>query len=153
MASEPVPIVELRTAGDGPPRPVRDAAVLMRAGAALTVLRVLYALAISHPTRRDDVAPRLVASLLILVALWLWMARRNEAGRPWARTTATILAALNVLFLPVGLAYADDGNTRFYADATVAAGAAVSAVLGIVVVVLLYRPASTRWFARAGAGS
>jgi len=40
---------------------------------------------------------------IIAIALWLWMARANQAGRNWARITGTVFFGLNTLFLLLSL--------------------------------------------------
>ena len=40
-----------------------------------------------------------IVSLLVPVALWLWMARANGQGRNWARILSTVLFALATLEL------------------------------------------------------
>ena len=40
-----------------------------------------------------------IASSLVVIALWLWMARENAQGRNWARILATVLSGLATLEL------------------------------------------------------
>jgi hypothetical protein len=70
------------------------------------------------------------------------MARKNEAGRPWARIAAAAVAGLNVAGAASVPSVTDDVGAI--------ALNALDALLGVVIVVLLYRPTSSRWF-RPGA--
>jgi hypothetical protein len=76
---------------------------------------------------------------LVIVALWLWMAYTNGQGKSWARVVATVLGALNVLFLLGGLAMGNQTGLGLVFNF-------VNLVLAIVILVLLYRPDSSRYY-------
>jgi hypothetical protein len=85
-----------------------------------------------------------VAIQLVGIGLWIWMALANQAGKNWARMVATVLFAVNTLFLFLGFARP---------------GAIGSRVLGIVIwlagvgaVVFLWRRESSAYF-QSGTGS
>jgi hypothetical protein len=76
---------------------------------------------------------------LIGVGLWLWMASANGKGKSWARIVATVLGALNVVGAIFSLAVSPP--TVLSAVLTI-----VSLVLAVVILVLLYRPESSRFY-------
>ena len=80
-----------------------------------------------------------VVAGLVGVGLWVWMAVKNGQGRSWARVVATVLGALNIVFTLLGLA----GGT---ATAVTLVSSLVSLVLAGVILYLLYRPESTRFY-------
>ncbi len=100
-----------------PPRPVRIAAWLMYAGAALAAVNLIAALLTSgseravlhaaHPKWSASMLTEEVRSYMLFVGvtwalaigLWLIMARTNLAGRGWARMAASVLCALDTLTL------------------------------------------------------
>ncbi len=129
----------------------------MYVGAVLAVLGVLVLL-VSRDTLRDDIAddrPELTSSELdtaiavttvvavvgavIGVALWLWMASANGQGKSWARIVASVLGGLNVLFTLTGLAT----NPQTAASLVFSL---VGLVLAAVILVLLWRPESSRFY-------
>lgn len=139
------------------PPSIRKAVRLMWAGAALTALGILLNFFMTDEIKdaiRDadssltssEVDDRLAFFLtigvvfgLIAIGLWLWMASANGQGKPWARTVATVLGGLNVLFFLLGLA--QGGNT------------ALGIVLGLISVALaatilffLYQEDSNRYY-------
>jgi hypothetical protein len=103
--TEPVPL----------PRSVRIAVWLMYAGAALSALVLIATLATigsvrgelhrAHPgwsptlltTQVHSFILGQVVSWVFTIAVWVIMARTNQAGRAWARNVATVLAALSTL--------------------------------------------------------
>ncbi len=111
------------------PQSIRNAVLFMYGGAAVSALSVILLLAFSgriknaihnalvkannklisqhktpltasqiHSTEVTVVAVIAIV-LLIGVALWLWMAWANGRGRGWARIVATVLFALNTIYL------------------------------------------------------
>ncbi len=111
------------------PSSIRNAVLLMYGGAAISALSVILLLAFSgriknaihkalvkanktlvseHKTpltasqiHSTEVAVVAVVAIVLLigVALWLWMAWANGRGRGWARIVATVLFALNTIYL------------------------------------------------------
>jgi hypothetical protein len=79
---------------------------------------------------------------LISVALWLWMARMNTAGKSWARITASVLFALWTFYT-----YQSIGATR--GAATLVASTIIVLViwlLGLGSLFFLWRPDSTAFY-------
>jgi hypothetical protein len=91
------------------PGPVRKAVRLMLSGGALTaVLGVMYVIAlIADKNALTDSSGKKVTSgelttnviaiviqYLLLVVIWVLMARMNRSGRPWARWVASALAGI-----------------------------------------------------------
>lgn len=99
------------------PQPVRNAVKLMYAGAILSAAGIIIdffglpsersALRTQHPHYSEAKIHSLVASNfaamavfgLISIALWIWMARTNGAGKSWARIVASVLFAFSTLEL------------------------------------------------------
>ena len=151
---------------EGPARPAPPASVAMAvrcmyAGAAVSAVSLIISLATIGNLRsalhqRD---PKLTASQLhtlegflvatavitgvIGIALWIWMALMNRAGKSWARIIGTVLFGVDTLFLLAGLV-----------QAGAAAGALVSILtwlVGLAAVVFLWRRESTEFFNAARA--
>jgi len=140
------------------PAPVRDAAKLMYGGAAGTVVQLIillfyvgdikaYHLTLgAHPLTtaqlvhlRPLIATLAIAFGLVLIALWLWLARAAGQGKNWARILSTVLFGLATLQL-IGLHTA---GQVFWAMLTWLAGLAA--------VWQLWRPASSAYFKSAKA--
>lgn len=146
---EPAPVEQ--------PSTILTAVRLMYLGAALSLLGVLLtftqtdairdavedsdsSLTASEVDDRVTVTVALVVVAgLIGVGLWVWMAVKNGQGRSWARVVATVLGALNIVFTLLNLG--GDTATPF----SVVSGL-VSLVLAGVILYLLYRPESTRFY-------
>jgi hypothetical protein len=82
------------------------------------------------------------------VCLWIWMAVKNGEGRRWARVVATVFGVINVTGFVLGGALAaglDSQDLYDYLLPQLVVGTA-SVVLGIVVLVLLYREPSSRYY-------
>jgi hypothetical protein len=63
---------------------------------------------------------------------YFWIAAKLRRGRNWARTTALVLAIVSIFAIPEGGAYS------YYSAARI--------ILGLVAVVLLYRPPAKEFF-------
>jgi hypothetical protein len=148
------------------PTSVRNAKWLMYAGAALSAISAIIVLALSSSIKtairnaaitanrtrvRQGKTPLtaaqihtlqnayiaiIVVVLIISIALWVLMAWANGRGRPWARITATVLFALNTIFLLLGLSKAG-ASTAF---------SGVGWLIGLVAIVLLWQRASSAYF-------
>ena len=98
------------------PVPVRTAVKLMYAGAAVSTVTLIIALALipaikaalrtAHPSltaaQVSDVNTLITLATLFglaVIAVWLWMARANGQGKNWARTLCTVLFGLATLEL------------------------------------------------------
>jgi hypothetical protein len=140
------------------PASIRLAVRLMWVGAALSVLRIFAVFLQTDEIREqvvENATERLspsevdaavagaltVAGLLGVVgtALWVWMATTNGQGKSWARTTATVLGAVNVVVTFVGVAVGQ-------LPAIGLVIAIVTIVLAVSILVLLYKPESSRYY-------
>ena len=147
------------------PAPVLTAVKLMYAGAAVSAVYLIILLAIvigdikavhaSWNGHRLATAPSITLGIvpgLVVIALWLWMARANRQGRNWARILSTVLFGLATLQLrgdftqPVS--HAGFGATVLYYGGTALFAAAWLA--GAAAVWLLWRPASSAFFKPQG---
>jgi hypothetical protein len=149
-------------------RTVQAAVRLMYAGAALSAVGLISGLALiivdiqvavsgqflgrSLAAQKPFVITVSIAFGLVLVSLWLWMARANGQGRNWARILSTALFVLATLQLrgaftqPVS--HARFGVTVLYYGGVVPFVAAW--LVGAAAVWLLWRPASTTFFKPPG---
>lgn len=146
------------------PRSVANAVRLMYAGAVLGVLGLILSLAFSGRIRKavskaelkanatrarehktlltatqihslETAAVIFIAVVLIIgVLLWVWMAWANGKGSSWARIVATVLFALNTVSLIF----------EFRAAST-AIFAGLSWIIGLVVIILLWRKESSAY--------
>jgi hypothetical protein len=115
---------------DKPPPSVRAAVMFIYAGAAIQELWVVLNIAAirdrvqlalgTAPTMTLTASQEhmtegvgggfLIFGTIVGATLWLWMARKNKAGRRWARTLSTVFFAfltvgmLGVIAQPVGVA-------------------------------------------------
>ena len=140
-----------------PPPPLATAVKLMYVGAGLSALSVL-----TNLFQRDELREQIAendSSLtedeidtavnvgtafsivlgIVVIGLWIWMARSNERGQSWARTTATVLGALSIVSLLLTLAVGQSTalSTVF---------GVVSLVLAAVILYQLYRPESSEYY-------
>jgi hypothetical protein len=139
------------------PASIVTAVRLMWAGAVITVIGALSVF-VQTDALRDNIRERdssmtssdvdaAVAGVIgftivvgaIIVGLWLWMAHQNGQGRSWARTVATVLGVLNVLFVVVGLAAGNQTGLGVAFNL-------VNIVLAVVILVLLYRPDASDYY-------
>ncbi len=148
------------------PSSVRIAMWLMYAGGALSALSAILILAISSRIKSDvetaltknnatlasegkktltlsqihSVATAyvviIVVVLLISVALWVWMAWANGRGRPWARIVASVLFALNTIFLVFGISRA--GSSTLFTG--------LGWLIGLAAIIMLWQRASSAYF-------
>ena len=152
------------------PAPVLTAVKLMYAGAAVSTVGLVTGLALiivdikaaargrflGHSLAAPQVRPLIITVWivfgLVVIALWLWMARADGQGRSWARILSAVLFGLATLQLrgdftqPVshagfGVTVLYYGGTVLFAAAWLAGGAAVW---------LLWRPASRAFFKPQG---
>ncbi len=148
------------------PQTVQYAFYLMLAGAGLQLLSGITVLSSTSKIRdtvRDqnpsftstqvDNAVRIgvavaIIGVLLGMALWIWMAFANRAGKNWARITGTVFFGIDSLFLVIGLAAKGGGSTVNTTDAS-----GLGTVLGILVwaaglatVILLWHKQSSPYF-------
>lgn len=150
MAHAPRPDVEQ-------PRSIAQAVRLMFVGAALSAIGVLLTFTQTDAIREAvedsdqtlteseiDTAVNVgigfaVVSGLVGVALWIWMAITNGQGKSWARVVATVFGVLNVVGTLISL-------TGPGATGLTIATSLISVVLAAVILFLLYRPESSRYY-------
>jgi hypothetical protein len=150
------------------PAPVLTAVKLMYAGAAVSTVELIIGLALitvdikaaargrflghSLAAQKPFIITLWIVFSLVMIALWLWMARANGQGRNWARILSTVLFGLATLQLrgdftqPVS--HAGFGVTVLYYGGTALFVAAWLA--GVAAVWLLWRPASSAFFKPRG---
>ena len=80
-------------------------------------------------------------SILIPILLWLWMAWKCKAGRPWARIASTVLFGLGTLATLLALA----STTGFWAPLGLIAGW----LAGLGATILLWQRSSSWYFGAA----
>jgi hypothetical protein len=87
-----------------------------------------------------EVAAVIVAGIfgLIGIALWLWMASANRAGKNWARITSTVFFGLETLSLLAGFRQAEPVMTRVVSI--------LIWLIGLGAVLLLWRRESSEFF-------
>jgi hypothetical protein len=151
------------------PAPVLTAVKLMYAGAAVTAVELIIGLALiivdikaaargrflGHSLTAPQMRPLIITVWIVLglvvIALWLWMARANGQGRTWARILSTVLFGLATLDVrhpqPPG-SPAGFGATVLYYGGTALVVAAW--LVGAAAVWLLWRPASSAFFKPRG---
>jgi len=129
-------------------RTVRVAVRLMYAGAAVTTLSLILAIFSLAYVGRGAAALRLagrsqalpvvitvgIGGGLVMIALWLWMARAIGQGRNWARIVSTVLLGLATLHL-----FGNRGVVQVVF-------ATLTWLIGSAAVLLLWRPSSSAFF-------
>ncbi|MGE9808652.1 MULTISPECIES: hypothetical protein [unclassified Janibacter] len=164
MPSMPGPGHEAPVAVTRPP--AMDRAVqLMKVGAVLSLINLLLTFVMKDTVRDvvekaaadagttvtpEQLDAAVTASLavgvvsgLIGAGLWLWMASANGKGRGWARIVATVFFALQLLSFLANLTQPLPTPLRLMGI--------VTTVLGAVIIFLLYRPESTRFYRESSA--
>jgi hypothetical protein len=153
------------------PAPVLTAVKLMYAGAAISTVNLISGLVfiisgntaghaevngrILTAAQASQLDPVLITVAivfgLVVISLWLWMARANGQGRNWARIVSTVLFGLATLqLISQASLQRPAGHVGF---AVVVFGVIVpvlALVVGLAAVWLLWRPASTAFFKPQG---
>ena len=147
------------------PAPVLTAVKLMYAGAAVSAGNLIISLAVIGGLKAyhgrflghsltaaqvSDLNTVIIAAVvtgLVVIALWLWMARANGQGRNWARILSTVLFGLATLELtPYLFGFGEVfGVTVFGLIFPL-----LTWLVGLAVVWLLWRPASSAFFRPQG---
>jgi hypothetical protein len=152
------------------PAPVLTAVKLMYAGAAVSTAGLVIGLALiivdikaaargrflGHSLAAPQIRPLIITVWivfgLVVIALWLWMARADGQGRNWARILSAVLFALATLQLRGDFtqpaSHPGSGVTVLYYAGTVLFAAAWLA--GAAAVWQLWRPASRAFFQPQG---
>jgi len=130
-----------------PPAPVLRAGKFMYGGAVSTAAYLIAALPFTGDIKGRVLGQRLTATPLtialvtvfamVVIALWLWMARATSQGRNWARILSTVLFGLATLEL-IG----NHGIAQLFC-------AVLTWLSGLAAVWLLWRPASSAFFRRS----
>jgi hypothetical protein len=148
------------------PGPVRTAVKLMYAGAAISIVPLIIALASIGDTNayhlrwnghtltaaqinhlRPLIITIAIVAGLVVPALWLWMARATGRGRDWARILSTVLFGLATADLPTIFG----SPIHFEVGVTEPAPVFVLTwLVGLAAVWLLWRPASSAFFKLQG---
>jgi len=143
---------------DEQPKSIRLAVRLMYVGAAFSLINILASFlqtdeirdgirdAASDPMTESELDSAVTAVLtiagivgVIAIGLWIWMATTNGQGKAWARTTATVLGGLNVLFTLIGFV---GGQLT-----PLAVGVSLISIgLAVSIIVLLFRPDASRYY-------
>jgi hypothetical protein len=138
-----------------PPRPVVNAARLMYAGAAASLINVIIGLTVgisksaihkADPSLTPTQLNRAQGFALVVViiggiigiALWLIIARSCLQGRNWARITGTVFFAIETLAFLAGLRRPDAAVVKIYP--------VVVWLIGLGAVVFLWQRASSDYF-------
>jgi hypothetical protein len=140
-----------------PPPSVRLAVRLMWVGAAISLIGIVVMFLLRDELRDqiEEAEPTLTADQVdtsvavgltvmglvgvVIVALWIWMATANGQGKAWARTVATVLGVLNVLFTL--LSFVGGQFTPLGALLNL-----LNIALAVVILVMLYRPDANRFY-------
>jgi hypothetical protein len=77
----------------------------------------------------------IVFVLILGIALWVWMAWANGRGRNWARIVATVLFALNTLYLVLSVSRA--GGSAIFVG--------LSWILGLGAIIMLWQRDSSAY--------
>jgi len=150
------------------PPPVMNAVKLMYAGAALWIITLIIVVTLivgdkagghlrwdGHTltaAQSGHLKPLIIAvtvvSGLVVPAVWLWMARADGQGRSWARILSTVLFGLATLQL-TGIYKTPVSNVGF-GEVLGLIVPVLSWLIGLAVVWLLWRPASSAFFKPRG---
>jgi hypothetical protein len=151
------------------PAPVLTAVKLMYAGAAVSTVTLIIVLALIGSNKAgghlrwdghsltaaqlSHLKPLIITvtmvSGLVVPALWVWMARANAQGRDWARVLSTLLFGLATLQL-TGIFKTPVSHGGFGVEMLGLLGAVLPWLVGLAVVCLLWRPASSAFFKPRG---
>ena len=130
------------------PRPIRTAVTLMYAGAGLDLLGLVLGLAGGNHSGANVAAS--VAGPVIGMALWLWMAAANAAGRSWARVLSTVFFGIDSLVVLLALiAIGALFNPASHPSAVMLLAGLASVgvwILGFATVMLLWRRESSDYY-------
>jgi hypothetical protein len=132
----PVPAASAEPA----PAPVRRAVYLMYAGAAVYVISGIVGVITLGNATVVSTAVTLI-SIVVPILLWLWMAWKCKAGRPWARIVSTVLFGLGTLATLLSLA----ATAGFWGLLGMIAGW----LAGLGATILLWQRSSSRYFGTA----
>jgi hypothetical protein len=158
--------LEKRLTGNVPddsdvPRPVRRAVRLMLGGGALTALIGVFLIiatvadknALTDSRGKKLTTGQFTSSIistviiyLILVVVWVLMARLNRAGRGWARYAATVLAVISTINAYSTINGLTGGQTVTVVDVVFIVGTLAVWVIGVLAAAMLWRTESSAYF-------
>lgn len=152
--------------GPAPPATVQRAVKLMQAGAAVSTIYLIFAVAVAATVKSslktwnagqapakqltaaqiNSIATFYIVSAIITgvvaIALWLWMAKTNWAGRNWARITASVFFVLWSLYTYNSLGGTRGAPTLIISTVIVL----VIWLIGLGALIMLWRQESTAFF-------
>ncbi|MGH3446318.1 MAG: hypothetical protein ACRDQA_18190 [Nocardioidaceae bacterium] len=143
------------------PQSMRTAVLLMRVGAALSLLGLILSLA-TMGSLKDDIRTQLekndtnvtaseldtvynttIAFAIIVgvigIGLWLWMAWANGRGKKWARVVATVLGGLGILSFLYSMTAGQSTTAALIVTV-------VTVIVDVVTLVLIWRQESTDYY-------
>ena len=154
----------------GAPVPLRQAALWMYAGAGVNAISLILSVIVSFSLKNDLISANaqnlkngkvtmtqinnlvtasIVYSIVVglaAVALWIWMAKANAAGRGWARISATVFFALWSIYVWINV-NALKGGMTVTVSLLISFGLLLAIwVIGVATIYLLWRPVSTAYF-------
>ena len=155
-------------AGCGQPAPsvpqsVDNAVRFMYMGAAASLIGIVIDLATVGPlrdklatasshgatltsTQVTDSQPVAIGALIVAgvvgVAVWIWMAQSNQAGKSWARIVATVLFGVDTLSLIADI----NGASALSGTVATRAYGIVIWLIGLAAVILLWQRTSSDYF-------
>ena len=143
------------------PGPVRRAVRLMLGGGALTALIGVFLIiatiadknALTDSSGKKLTTGEFTSSIistviiyLILVIVWVLMARLNRAGRGWARYAASALAVISTINAYSTINGLTGGQTVTVVDIVFIIGTLAVWVIGVLAVAMLWRTESSAYF-------
>jgi hypothetical protein len=146
------------------PGPVRRAVRLMLAGGAVTAVVGVFLIIVTIADKNgltDSSGKKLssgqftssvigtIVQYVVLVAVWVLMARMNRAGRPWARWIASALAIISTIDAYSIINSLTGGETVTVLGIVFIVGNLALWVIGVLAVAMLWRAESSAYF-RAG---
>jgi hypothetical protein len=152
-----------------PPAPMLTAVKLMYAGAAASTVTLIIVVALIDGNKAgghlrwdghtltaaqlSHLKPVIIAATivsgLVVPAVWLWMARADGQGRNWARILSTVLFGLATLQL-TGIYKTPVSHVGFGMEVLGLILPVLGWLIGLAVVWLLWRPASSAFFKPQG---
>ena len=148
------------------PQSVDNAVRFMYMGAAASLIGIVIDLATVGPlrdklatvsnhgakltsTQVTDSQPVAIGALIVAgvigIAVWIWMAQTNQAGKRWARIVATVLFGVDTLSLIADI----NGASALSGTVATRAYGVVIWLIGLAAVVLLWQRTSSDYFRRS----
>lgn len=152
------------------PRPIQQAVRCMYAGAAVSTISLILSVIFSFSFKsglisanaqnlkdhkvtmsqitsfaNEEIISQIVFGV-IAVALWIWMAKMNGAGRSWARISSTAFFALFTIDTFITINSIKGGVSVTASWLLSMALLLATWIIGVVTIALLWRPVSTAFF-------